>query len=51
MQGFGVSLVISFIIMLFSHLSHDRDFPDTMKTGAYVVLGIIGLLYIIFGIL
>lgn len=50
MQGFGVSLLISFVIMLFSHLSRDRDFPDTLKTGAYVVLGVLALLYIIFGI-
>lgn len=50
MQGIGTSFIIAFIIMIFSHLSKDRDFPDKMKTGAYVVLGIIGLVYIIFGI-
>lgn len=50
MQGFGISLIISFVIMLFSHLSRDKDFPDTQKTGAYIVLGVLAVIYIIFGI-
>lgn len=50
-SGFVTPVIIAIVIMVFSHLSQDRDFPDTMKTGAYVVLGIITFLYIIFGIL
>lgn len=50
MTGFGVSLIIALVTMLVSHLSCDRDFPSTLKTGAYIVFIILGIIYIAFGI-
>lgn len=50
-----MSLLASFLIMLFilliAHLSSDKDFPEGLKVGAYGVFGVVGLLYIIFGII
>lgn len=50
MVGFGASLLIAVVVMIVSHLSCDRDFPDTLKTGAYIVFVLFCIIYIIFGI-
>lgn len=36
-------------ILLISHLSTAKDMPDTMKVGGWVVFGIMGVLYVVFG--
>ena len=43
--------LIAFIILLVSHLSVDKDFPPEVKTVAYVVFGVISLVYIVFGLI
>lgn len=46
-----VSFLIALVILLGSHLSVDRDFPESVKTTSSVVFGIIALLYLIFGLI
>lgn len=50
MVGFKASLLIAVVTMVVSHLSCDRDFPETLKTGAYIVFIIFCIIYVIFGI-
>lgn len=45
------SFLICIFIVLVSHLTVDKDIPDDMKVGAWVVFGILAVLYIIFGII
>lgn len=42
----GTSFGISLYLLLFAHLTKDRDFSQEMKTGSYVVFGLIGVVYV-----
>lgn len=37
--------LVAVYVVLFSHLTVDRDFSQNLKSGSYVVFGIIGLVY------
>lgn len=50
MVGIHMSVIIAVVILLVSHLSIDRDFPQEVKTGSYVVFGVLAVVYLIFGI-
>lgn len=43
-------VLIAIVIFLGSHLTVDNDFPDNVKTGSTAVLIIIGLVYVVFGL-
>ena len=42
---------IYLFILLISHLTVDKDIPDGMKVGAWVVFGVVAVLYIAFAII
>lgn len=46
-MNIGYSFLVGVYIFLFSHLTKDKDFPQNVKTGAYVVMGIIGVVYVL----
>lgn len=50
MQGIHVSIIIALIIIIIAHLTVDRDMPQNLKTGAWSVFAILGIIYLIFGI-
>lgn len=37
--------VIALTIGLFSHLTVDKDFPENVRTGSYIVFTILALIY------
>ena len=43
-------VVIAIVIFLGSHLTVDKDFPDKVKNSAMAVLIILGILYVLFGL-
>lgn len=43
--------LITVVIFLISHLTVDKDFPEPIKVGSWVVFGLLGLIYTIFGVL
>lgn len=45
------SFLIALFILLISHLTVDDNMSDTVKIGAWVVFGVIILLYVVFGII
>ena len=49
--NFLASIIIVLVILLISHLTVDRDIPDSLKTGAWIFFGALTLGYIIFGII
>lgn len=50
MNLLGTSFGLSLYILLFAHLTKDKDFSQNVKTGSYVVFGIIGVAYVFFRI-
>lgn len=44
-------VLISIGIILFSHLTVDRDFSESEKVTSYAVFGVLFVLYVIFGII
>lgn len=45
---FGWSILIAVCILLGSHLSVDRDFPEKLKNGAIFTMVVLMIAYIIF---
>lgn len=43
--------LVVIIVFLVSHLSCDKDFPEGLKVGAWIVFSIIALLYLLFGLI
>lgn len=43
-------ILIAIVIVVFSHLTLDKDFPENVKTVAYTVYIIIAILYVLFGL-
>lgn len=53
MTGKDLAVVIIGLVFIFiiSHLSVDKDFPSSTRVGAYITMGIVTTLYVIFGII
>lgn len=45
-MSLGISFLISIYILLFSHLTVDKDFSQNVKVGSYIVFGLIGIVYV-----
>lgn len=43
--------LIALVILLFSHLTIDRDIPQDMKVVAWVVFLVLALIYVVFGLI
>ena len=43
-------VIIALFILLASHLSVDKSFPEGVKTTSSIVFIIVGVVYIIFGV-
>lgn len=43
--------LIAILIILVSHLTVDRSFPQNVKTTAGVVFAVLGALYVLFGLI
>lgn len=43
--------LIFLFILLISHLTVDKELPEGMKIGAWVVFAVIAILYIIFALI
>lgn len=50
MVGMHISIIVAVVILLVSHLSVDMDFPQEIKTGSYIVFGVLAVVYLVFGI-
>lgn len=48
--NFFVSFIIALFIVLISHLTVDKTFPENVKIVTWVVFAILVFLYIVFGI-
>lgn len=49
---FMVVIVINIVFLfILSHIIVDKEFDNNMKVGAYIVIGLISLAYLIFGVL
>ena len=50
-----MSIFVCFCVMLFllllSHLTIDKDFPDATRVGAWIFFGAVALLYIVFAMI
>lgn len=45
------AFIIFIVIFLISHLSVDKDIPNEMRIGAWVVFAILAVGYVIFGLI
>lgn len=46
-----VWFIVVLVTFLVSHLSVDKDFPEGLKVGAWIVFSIVAILYILFGLI
>ena len=53
MGGGDIFMIVVNVIFTFiaSHIAVDKEFDEAMKLGAFVVIGVISVLYLIFGVL
>ena len=47
----GVSFIISLLIVVFSHLTVDKEIPANLKIGAWIFFIVLGIGYVLFGII
>lgn len=49
-MNFGVSAAIAIVLFMSSHLVSDRDFDSTLKTGVWIALVVVTLLFVFIGV-
>lgn len=47
MSALGMGALISIYIFLFAHLTKDKDFTKKEKDIAFIVFGLIGVVYVL----
>lgn len=44
-------ILSALFIFILAHITVDKEFDQGMKVGAYIVIGLISILYLVFGVI